>query len=233
MNLSELVGHTRCTVLRDTAVPQLWSDKELVRFLNFGYKDFVIRTHSIIDSVTPAYCTFDTVIGQDTYPLNAAVLLVNELGIAEYDINDVLTNYTPLHDRTRSQQRRSFTAGRPGYYTAQVRTGSIRLMPTPDAVYTIEMIVARKPKRDLEQGSDVPEIAEQYHLNLCDFAAWRALTGNDPDGTNMAAGKAFRDIYDLAVRDAKRALSRERLGVSPQARANWTGKKRSYGYSGI
>ena len=237
MKLNELVSHTRCSLLRDTAKPQLWTDTELVRFLNCGYKDFAIRTHNIIDDATPAYTTFDTVIGQDVYDLDPVVLLINELGIAEYDITDpllpLLTNYTPLQDRMRGQGKRIFMSGRPYYYTAQVRTNSIRLIPTPDAVYTIEMVVARKPKYDLSQGTDTPEINEEYHLNLCDFAAWRALTGNDPDGTNMTAGKAFRDIYDLAVRDAKRALARERLGVSPQGRANWTGKKRSYGYSGI
>jgi hypothetical protein len=225
MNLAELVSHTRCSVLRDTAVPQLWSNTELIRFLNFGYKDFAIRTHNIIDDTTAAYCTFDTVVGQDIYELNDAVLLIDELGIAEYDVDNVLTNYTPLRDCTREQGRRSFISGRPCRYTAQVRTKTLRLLPTPDAVYTIEMVVARKPKKDLAADGDVPEIAEEYHLNLCDFAAWRALTNNDPDGSNMVAAKTFRDIYDLAVRDAKRAFGRQRLGVNPQARSNWTGKR--------
>ena len=225
MDLSELVSHTRNNVLRDTALPSLWSDAELTLYLNQAVKEFAIRTHEIVDDSTAAVTTFDTVAGQAVYDLHESIIIVNEAGLVEYNDSDEEISYTPLRDRTRGQLRRRFSSGRPCYYTAQVRTDSIRLDPTPDAVYTIEMIVARKPLANMANPTDEPEISEEYHLNLCDYAAYRALVSNQPEGANMAAADTFKGIWDLGVRDAKRAIALKRAGETPQARANWTGKR--------
>lgn len=232
MNLRELVNHTRCNVLRDSAVPSLWSDNEIVRYLNQAEKEFAIRTHDIVDDTTVAVTQFITVPGQQVYTLHKSVIMVNELGLVEYDEEDPPNevSYSPLKDRTRQQLRRRYSKGRPTAYTAQVRTGSIRLDPIPDAAYTIEMVVARKPLRSMSQELHVPEIDEQYHLNLCDFAAFRCLTNNKPEGSDMAEGSEFKALWDLAVRDAKRAITNERAGTNPRAWVNWTGKRyRSHG----
>ena len=46
----------------------------------------------------------------------------------------------------------------------------------------------------------------------------------------MVSGDDFKTLWDLAVRDAKRAITKQRAGVNPQARNNWTGKRyRSHG----
>lgn len=228
MTLQELVNHTRCNVLRDTATPSLWSDLEIARYINQAVKEFAIRTHDIVDDTTPAITTFATVAGQQVYDLHASVIMVNEVGLVEYDITvdpAEETSYTPLQDRTRRQLRRRFSKGRPTAYTAQVRTHSMRLDPTPDAVYTVEMVVVRKPLVDMTNAKQSPEIDEHYHLNLCDFAAFRCLSNNKPEGADMAAGDDFKTLWDLAVRDAKRAITNMRAGVNPQARNNWTGKR--------
>lgn len=227
MNLQELVNHTRSSVLRDTAIPSLWSDIEITLYLNHAENEFAIRTHDIVDDSTPAVVQFSTVAGQKVYPLHQSIIMINELGIVEYDVDDptVEVNYTQLHDRTRRQLRRRFGIGRPCLYTAQVRSNSIRLDPTPDAAYTIEMVVARKPLQPMSDPEHVPEVDAQYHLNLCDFAAFRCLTNNRPEGAEMASGAEFKALWDLAVRDAKRAITNERAGVNPKARSNWTGKR--------
>ena len=229
MNLQELVNHTRCNILRDTAVPSLWTDSEILRYLNQAVKEFAIRTHDIVDDTTPEVVDFVTVIGQQVYDLHPSIITVNEVGIVEYDLTDpqnpVETNYSELHDRTRRQLRRRYSKGRPCSYTAQVRTQSIRLDPIPDAVYNVEMVVARKPLQDMSHEKHVPEIDEQYHLNLCDFAAFRCLSNNKPEGADMASGAEFKGLWDLAVRDAKRAIANQRAGVNPMARNNWTGKR--------
>tara|TARA_R110002049_G_scaffold61446_1_gene163663 strand:+ start:8869 stop:9573 length:705 start_codon:yes stop_codon:yes gene_type:complete len=229
MNLKELVNHTRCFILRDTALPTLWSDTEITRYLNQAEKEFAIRTHEIVDDETPAVVKFTTVAGQAAYDLHASIITVNSVGIVEYDTTDsenpVETNYTPLEDRTRRQMRRRYAKGRPCQYTTQARTQAIRLDPIPDGAYTVEMVVARKPLQPMTQGLHVPELSEEYHMHLCDFAAYRCLTNNRPEGADMASGAEFKTLWDLAVRDAKRAIANMRAGVNPQARSNWTGKR--------
>lgn len=231
MTLSELMDQLRCATLRDTALPRLWSDTELVRYLNHAQMDFAVRTHALVDDTTPATCKITTVAGQAVYPIHNSVVIVTEAGIVSYDTaTQEQNNFTLLEDRTRHQLQRNFSKGRPAAYTAQVRTNAIRFFPIPDAAYDIEMVVARKPLYQMERGNDLPEIPEEYHLALVDFAAFRALTNNNPESANMASGKEFKALWDLAVRDAKRAIATLRAGENPQARGNWTGKQhRWYG----
>lgn len=230
MNLSELMGHLRCNVLRDMAEPPLWTDTELLRYLNEAEVTFARRTFALTDS-TSAFTTFNTVVGQADYALDKRILLVAEAGIVTYttDTVPVPDSYQPLMDGARSQVPISFSQGKPCSQTAQVATGTIRLNPVPDDVYEVRLIVARKPLKSLVNSKDVPEIDEEYHICLCDFAAWRALRNNDPEGANMVAANEFRASWDLTIRDVRRDMARMRLGVKPQARANWTGKmRRSY-----
>lgn len=225
MNLSELMEQLRCATLRDTALPRLWSDTELVRYLNQAQIEFAVRTHELVDDTTPATCKITTVPGQAVYSLHKSVVIVAEAGVVTRDSGAEETGYTPLQDRTRGQLLRSHVKGCPSKYTAQVRTRSIRFFPIPDAAYDIELVVARKPLYAMEKGNDVPEISEEHHLALVDFAAFRALTNNNPEGANMAAAREFKALWDLAVRDAKRAVATLRAGENPQARGNWTGKQ--------
>lgn len=223
MNLGELIVHLRCAVLRDDAVPYLWQDAELIRYLNQAVLEFAKRTHIIQDD-TSDFTTFDTVAGQAGYLLDSRILAVQELGL---ELDDGLGNltYRPLVDRTRHQLLNNYSQGMPCGYNLQVATQALRFYPVPDDIYTVRMLVARKPAYELRNSKDVPEIPEDYHLTLCNFAAYTALMNNDPERANMAAATGFRAQWDLDVRDAKRYLTHLRSGVTPRARANWTGKR--------
>jgi len=226
MTLSELMSHLRCAVLRDTALPQLWTDSELLRYLNDAESLFCRRTHCITDD-TSDFTTFDTVVGQDTYTLDKRIIAIDEAGIV-LNPDEEHASYHPLRDNTRGQQLVTFRSGRPVCFTLQARSNAIRFSPVPDDVYKVTMVVARKPLRRLVHEKDQPEIAEEYQLALCDYAAWKALTNNDPEGANMSVGTNFQASWLLAIRDAKRDLRRTRSGPYPQARANWTGKRLRY-----
>jgi hypothetical protein len=223
MTLSELMGHLRCAVLRDEGLPYLWQDAELLRYLNQAQLEFCRRTHTLQDDGS-AFTTFDTVIGQNVYELDSRIIFVGECGVVLDDGNGNLS-YHDMRDRTRGQLKNSYIAGRPNTYTLQVARQKIRLSPVPDAVYTVRMVVARKPLNDMVQARDEPEIPEDYHLTLCNFAAMKALMNNDPERAQMQAAGEFRSQWDLDIRDAKRYMTHMRSGVSPQARSNWTGKR--------
>lgn len=226
MRLRELLGHLRCSVLRDDSQPRLWSDTELAAFLDEAYRHFARRTFCL-SSDEADFTTFQTVAEQQEYPLDSRVLRVEEAGIIEVYADDQKT-WFELRDGTRSQVYRSFYAGRPSMYSAQVSTGKIRFSPVPDKAYTVQLRVTHLPLLRLGKGTleSELEIPEDYQLNLADYAAWRALKNNDPEGAQMSAAKDFRDAYDLAVRDAKRDYAHLHAGESAQARGNWTGKSR-------
>ena len=217
------MGHLRCSVLRDDAKPYLWQDIELVRFLNQAESDFARRTHCLIDDES-TFTTLTTVIGQSTYTLDDRIIFVKELGLVLDDGEGNLT-YRELGDKTRHQQRDNYAQGCPYSYNLQVARNKLRLYPVPDAEYTIKLSVARKPLRAMSNPKDVPEIPEEWHLCLCDYAAGRALINNDPERANMQSKNEFMASWDLHVRDAKREFTNLRSGVTPRARTNWTGKR--------
>jgi hypothetical protein len=223
MTLGELMGHLRCNILRDESSPYLWSDNELLRYLNEAQSIFARRTHSITDDYSD-FTTFETVAGQQSYALDERIVFVAEMGVVTTNDNDELS-YCDLPDRTRTQLRNSYIKGKPQLHNLQVASHKVRFYPVPDDVYTIVMMVARKPLNKLASVKDVPEINEDYHLALCDYAAAKSLANNDPEKANMAASKDFMDSWSKVIRDVKRDMARLRAGNSPKARANWTGKR--------
>ena len=223
MTLGELMGHIRCNILRDSAEPYLWSDTELIRYINEAQNIFARRTHALTDDDSD-FTTFETVAGQSSYALDKRIVFVAELGIVSDD-GDGNFSYCEVPDRTRKQLRNSYIKGRPQLHNLQVSSSKVRFYPVPDDVYTIVMMVARKPLRALKLTADIPEIDEDYHLALADYCASRALTNNDPEKANMASAKTFLDSWKIVIRDVKRDMARLRAGNSPKARANWTGKR--------
>lgn len=212
MTLDELVAHLRGAVLRDTAKPQLWSDAELTRYLNEAQDQFARRTHCLLDEESD-FTLLATASGTALYTLNESVVFVVEMFHADG---------TPVRNATRARMSRSLGAAKPRFYTTDAAVRTVKLFPTPDAAYDLQMLVARKPKAKLVNDSDSPEIDEDFHLPLCEWAAYRALRTNDTDGSNLMEAAKFRESWEQAVRDGKRAAMRYRR-TTPQLN-NWTGK---------
>lgn len=219
MTLRELLAHLRCSVLRDTASPTLWSDAEFKAFLNEAQANFARRTFCLSTDSEP-FTTFDTEVGRQSYPLDPRVLRIDELGIL--DPND--GRWIPLRPGTRGQVPRTHVRGRPMHYTADAVRHTIRLAPIPDDVFTVEMVVRHLPLVPMSDPDDECSVDEDYQLALCDYAAWRALKNNSPEGAQMVPAGDFRAAYELHVRDAKRDLANLHRGEFAQARNNWTGK---------
>lgn len=228
MNFQELVGHVRTNVLRDTALPSLWTDTELKRYLNEAHAEFARRTHCLLDDES-AFTNFTTTAGVASYPLDPRIIAVlsahvrKPLGVEPDAVED---EWLPMRDMTRGQIGRSIMQRRPWSYTAQASRHTIRLAAPADDVYEVQMLVARKPLALLADAAAEPEIDEDYHLALCDYAAWRSLSNNDPERANMEAAASFRATWDLQVRDAKRNQALLHAGAAPLVRGNWTGKIR-------
>lgn len=217
MTLGELIEYVRDHVLRDEAVPPLWPDDLLTRYFNEAVDQFAQRTHCLQDEESE-FTTIHTIAGQGSYALDSRIVFVAEVFHAETG--------TPLRDRTRTRVGLRGVEGRPGVFRLDAAHSSLRLYPTPDDEYVIQMLVARKPLAPLVGDNDVPEVPEQYHLALCDWVAYRCLRANDPEQANFTASAGeFKPAWEEAVRDAKRDVYRLRTGPNPRAVGNWTGKR--------
>jgi len=216
MTLGELLEHVRKHVLRDEALPPLWTDAELTLYFNEAQDLFARRTHVLSDDESDL--TFlTTEPGVAVYTLDPRVIFVAEVHHVDTQI--------ALRDSPRRRLPRRFGEARPVAYTMDARMRSMRLSPTPDAEYELDLLVARKALSRLVNDGDTPEIPEEHHLDLCDWVTYKALLNNDPEQTNTISADTFRADWEMKLRDAKRDVYRMRSGPNPHARSNWTGKR--------
>lgn len=214
MTGAELLSYIRVDVLHDAAVPYLWSDALIYRHLTEAQKIHARKTYSIVDD-TP---TIDTVADTASYALAAGTIYVLSARVSTSSRD--LRNYThkaiPSHLLT--------STGEPQIYTMDEATGKVRFYPVPDAVYTVNLRVARLPASSVVSYA-APEILEEYHMDLSEYVAWQCLRMPDDDGENAKAAKDHKDEWAARVLEAKREFYRRQLGNDPSVVSSWTGKR--------
>lgn len=237
MKLLELVEELRENILRDTsdavrtdARNYLLDDKSLVRYINDAQNRFATRTLCLREETTPAICHLQLVAGSDTYTLDPRVVAI--YGAASSSFHIARSTYSALTGSNRfalgGGTLMRGQAGRPRWFYTDRETGKIGFYPAPDAEFAEDVVVlrvARLPLRQLavEDMNAVPEIPVEYHLDLLEWAAWRALRNHDNDLENLqkasAHKKAFEDTVGELSRTARRLLMQE-LQFTPQT--NWS-----------
>lgn len=237
MDVGELLSELRSNILRDVSdelSPQdagrLWSDPTLVRYINDGQNQFAVKTLFLRDETTPAITQLTLVEGQEVYPLDPRVVAV--LGARTDRIHLSRTTYGGLlsnaGDLTIGGLRRGPCAnGQPVRFYTDRETGKLGVWPAPDASWAGKVLtlrVARKPLKPLLAADlkAVPEIPEEYQLDILEWAAWRALRNHDVDGENMAKAnshkKRFEDTANELARQARRLLAQD---IQFDVRTNW------------
>ena len=217
---------------------QLWSDTTLVRYINEAQDRFAKRTECLRDATTPDTCRLTLVVGQQIYNLHPKILGVIS---ARYmgnltrpmDGADLARAGHANLDTYKSVDGRYFdtsyiTTLQPGKVVAfttdegmvadgynALNTPVFRTFPAVGAGYdgTIALRVVRFPLNPLLVGNlnAQPEIPEQYHLNMLDWAGYLALRGPDLDvagGDAPARARELATSFEGHVNDAKRELRR-------------------------
>ena len=226
MNLQELLDELRGNILRDVsdalggATDKLWTDETLVRYINDGYRRFCRRTLLIRDASTPDVTQLTMALGVDRYPLHKDVLAVLTARIVgkEYDLHK--TTHDSLAGAVTNSDRAIVTIitppnQEPRWFAMDEENRVLRLSPNVGADFDgkiIQMRVARMPKAALtvdDLGAEL-EVDEDYHLDILEWAAYRALRNHDTDVENI--GKAtshknrFNEAVEEAIKDSRRSM---------------------------
>lgn len=211
MTGQELLDYLRVDVLRDNALPYLWSDDLILRMLSEAESQFARKTYALASN-TP---TITTVVGTSTYAVPTGSLYVFSAAIST-SARD-LSNYT----RKVIPSNLASASGTPQLFVNDESSRTIRLYPVPDAVVTVNLRTARLPAAAITLYTS-PEIPEEYHLDLAEYVAWRLLQSNDADGSSTNASDRHRVDWLNRLSDAKREYYRFRMGSNPTAVQSWT-----------
>lgn len=231
MILRDLLAELRQNILRDvsdivTAPSQdelLWTDEALIRYINDAEEKFAAGTLCLRDSKTAAITQITLVAGQAEYDLDRRLVSVYNarygtsvrLGRSSFatlfgakgEITPSAAYYEPN------------STGQPRLYYTDGDTNSIGFYPTPSAAeagQTIRLWTSRRPLVPLSKNSldASPEVPEEYHLDLLEWAAWRALRNHDADiggdpaniSIVMARANSHKSRFNEAVVECKRKV---------------------------
>jgi len=242
MTLQELLEELRENILRDTSDAAtadpgdyLLSDKSLVRYINDAEVQFAKTTLCLRDETTPAVCHVQLVAGQSEYDLDERVLSLFGARVGNRHLKR--TTYAAMTNRRGDVSFASpietwgHNHGGPAVVYTDREDGRVGIYPAPSAEFILStgglmvLRVARKPLAPLVASNlkAEPEVKSEYHLDMLEWAAWRALRNHDHDVENMAKASAHKKRFVDATRElevaAKRLLAQDiQFGVN----TNWS-----------
>lgn len=211
----------------------LFSDSFLVRQFNEAQNRLCRRAWVIIEYGTTPAGVITLVTGRSLYPYHKSVLRVfdatpttqvSPLGRTE-DIqlrNTNLLGLAPGSDAFDSYEvgeRASLagnltnTAGPPLAIASDAGSRTIRVFPPPTADQNglrLQMKVARLPLTYLtvDDTEAEPEVPEEYHVALCEFAAGKALALPNVDADQKPEGRRLLAEFDKLVHEARQERQR-------------------------
>lgn len=205
MTGKDLVAHLRESILDDIYLPQLWSDSELLRLLNLAEAQACRRAQLIVDSSTEEdndelpLCTLSITAGTATYSLSPKILQIRrcQLRSMSYplrgpvqidELDDVAWGWMGTGGIVSAG-----TGGSPSVFTNE-SNNRITIVLAPASDDTADLVVVRLPLDDITLSTS-PEIEDQYHLGLCNWAAHLAYMKPDSETINLNLAKMHEDLF--------------------------------------
>jgi hypothetical protein len=215
----------------DGSSDYLWTDKTLVTFINEAQRRLAVQGLILRDGTTDEATKVMLVEGQSTYPLHLSVLAV-----VSAKREDQEADLTRVGHRTLSAYRapsdnwvdptgyQGLPAGVPLAYatdggisdadSASFEQAILRVYPTPNADAAgkvIRLRVVRKPLAPLTVDAlqATPEVPEDHHIEMLDYAAYLALRIVDDDAGAPKRAEEFRKQFEENVKNARNIALRK------------------------
>jgi hypothetical protein len=205
----------RESILDDAAPPYLWSDTELMRYLNFAEVQSCRRAHLIVDGTTAndngtagtagtlgqkPLCTLTIVANQALYTLSSKILQVKRVQFYSmtYPIPGPV-QYAEIDERMSGWVGTSGTigsAGVGGFPACFLNEpgNTITFIKAPSATDTAILVVSRLPLTPYTLQTS-PEVEEKYHEGLMNWAAHLAFMKPDSEAQNLNMAKYYEDLF--------------------------------------
>lgn len=176
MTLDELLDQWR-GILRDQSGREWYSDDDGTLWLNEAQVE-ACRRSPLLFSSTADFCTIALGVANPLYALDPRIVLVQRAHLAGATEPLWLSGQGEMDLYNPGWETRS---GTPRYFLADYEARRFLLSPTPSAVGSLKLTVQREPLKAMAGDSDRPEIDAQCHMQLLDWALFRAYSQHDAD----------------------------------------------------
>jgi len=232
MTLGDLLTLLRESILNDRtsrvsgSSDYLWTDKTLCIYIDEAQRKFAVESLSLRDGTTNEATLVTLVEGQTIYDLHPAIISVMTAQLSTsqtmlqrvgHGLFDVYRNPTD-----RWVDPAGFASIPPGttlaFSTDEAMNDvngstfnqiTMRIYPAPTAAMagqTIRLRVVRKAIQKLTETAlgAMPEIGEDHHIEMLDWAAYLALRIVDDDAGAPKRADEFAARFDVSVTKAKK-----------------------------
>lgn len=235
MTLRELLNLLRGPILNDRSdrtsgtSDYLWTDETLITYINEAQRRLAVKGLVLRDATSDEATKITLVAGQSAYVLHESVIAVLSAknSTQDADLNrvghSVLAAYRAPSDNWIDPGAFS---GLPAGATLAYSTDeglqavdsdsltqiALRVHPVPstaEAGNVIRLRVVRKPLDKLVALSDIPEVPEDHHIEMLDWAAHLALRIVDDDAGSSTRAKEFRASFEEHVKEARTNVLRK------------------------
>lgn len=181
MNVGQLISQFR-TTMADTQQPYLWSDVEILAYLNEAEREAVRRSRSIVDSSTPDICRIQAQAGIQSYDLDPRIIYIRRVRTSAHS-----DPVCPIHFNRADEldDRWESAEGRVENYVTGTESGKLVLMRIPKVDQEIRLTVVREPLAEMASSSDEPELPVRYHMQLLEYVYYRAYMKHDVEESNI------------------------------------------------
>jgi len=232
MNSTDLLAQFRLDIV-DTVEPQLWSDAELLHYIDDAQKMFCRLVGGIGDgSSALTVLPWDTTT--DWLAVSPLILKFRDAWqVSDGQPIDII-NYEDMAARGVRFDGRT---GIPRVLVIGIEPGRARLYPFPSNTDTIQLIVDRLPLRTIDDVDEVLEVQDQHFTGLLLWAKSMAYDKQDADTFDRNKQQEFEGKFRAYCAAAKaekdRAKHKTRVVVYGGGAIAGTGRARGdYGYRG-
>lgn len=235
MKTSELLDHITGPMLDDRpdllngANDQLFADSTVIRYLNDGEQKLARDAWVIEDLTTPSVTQIQLAQNQNNYVFHKSILFVKAVRLSDSDVDLIRVGYNDNHiypntgisdpDFWDINTPQLETSGRPQRYSTDMGVRVLRVRRKPDAtnaVLQLLLSVVRLPlvPMSADQPDKEPEVPEEYHLKLANYAAGMCLKNTaDIDAELRKLGTQWVAEFDDLCLKAKRDRQRRQQSM--------------------
>ena len=195
MNITQLLARFRQDS-RDQTQPYLWSDAEVLSYIDDAQKQFCRLTGGIADATSTDCARIPLVAGQSFADLSPLVLKVR----AAFDSLGKPLELVNMEDvefgALSGEELFADTEGEVTTVVLGMEPDKIKVIHTPDEDQTINLIVYRLPLDDIVSTSSALEIQEQHHVHLLLWARAQAHLKSDAEAFDRGRSDQFRAEFE-------------------------------------
>ncbi len=219
MNVGDFISAFRSDT-RDISDPFLWSDEDIVRYLNEAVDEAAERALLIEDSTTAACCTITLAAGTATYELHPSVIRVKRATFGGKPLR--MTSVEAEDDNGFGRENREGPEPQKIIVNGQVTSATF--VPKPTAVGTVSLTVYRTALAPLDAADldGEPEIKAIYHPRLKNWMLRCAYLKRDAETLNEAKALEYEALFerDFGVKNSADTMRQRADRRPPVVRFN-------------